>query len=57
MKNEKKHACLVDWNDLDKVRERFGENYKDYDKDSVRKIYELIKNGIITQKQFNKSRE
>ena len=58
-KNEKrkKHACLVDWNDLDKVRERFGENYKDYDKDSVRKIYELIKNGIITQKQFNKSRE
>lgn len=43
----KRHACLVDWNDLDAVSKRFNEPYKQYDFDNIDKIYELVENNIL----------
>ena len=43
----KKHACLVDWEELKKVEERFGEPYRKYDRDSVRNIWELAKANLL----------
>ena len=44
--NQRKlHACLVGWDDLEWVEQRFGTSFREYDRDSVRKIYELIKKG------------
>jgi hypothetical protein len=52
-KNEQKklHACLVDWNDLALVKERFNEDYYSYDYENVVRIFELIKEGIYTENQ------
>ena len=48
-KDERKklHACLVDWEELEEVEKIFGEPYRDYDCDSIRKIWKLIKENII----------
>ncbi|MFZ4400351.1 MAG: hypothetical protein ACOYO1_09975 [Bacteroidales bacterium] len=45
----KLHACLVNWEDLKLVGERFGENYYQYDYESITDIYKLIKEGIYTK--------
>jgi hypothetical protein len=46
----KLHACLVNWEDLKMVGERFSENYYQYDYESITDIYKLIKEGIYTKK-------
>lgn len=43
----KLHACLVDWKDLKEVEKIFGEPYQEYDYDSVKKIWSLIKDDIV----------
>lgn len=43
----KLHACLVDWDELEEVEKIFDEPYRDYDYDSIRKIWKLIKENII----------
>lgn len=43
----KLHACLVDWEDLKEVEKIFGEPYQEYDYDSVKKIWSLIKDDIL----------
>lgn len=43
----KLHACLVDWKDLKEVEKIFGEPYQEYDYDSVKKIWNLIKDDIV----------
>lgn len=43
----KLHACLVDWQDLKEVEKIFGEPYQEYDYDSVKKIWNLIKDDIV----------
>ena len=43
----KLHACLVDWKDLKEVEKIFGEPYQEYDYDSVKKIWSLIKEDIV----------
>jgi hypothetical protein len=47
-KNEvrKLHACLVGWQEIAEVKNRFGEDYYQYDYDSVINIFKLIKVGI-----------
>ncbi|MCX6256404.1 MAG: hypothetical protein NTW49_00650 [Bacteroidia bacterium] len=42
----KLHACLVNWEDLQIVGKRFGENYWLHDYNTIRNIYKLIKEGI-----------
>lgn len=42
------HSCLVDWEDLEAVGKAFGEPYRDYDRQNVDAIFELVKNGIIS---------
>lgn len=42
----KLHACLVDWEELEQIEKMFGEPYREYDHDSVRNIYPLIKDNI-----------
>ena len=44
----KLHACLVSWEDLSHVNERFKEDYYTYDKENVSNIFELIKGGIYS---------
>lgn len=50
MKNKdnqrKLHACLVDWDDLARIEKRFGEDYYQYDMDTIANIFQLIKEGI-----------
>lgn len=43
----KLHACLVDWKDLKEIERIFGEPYQEYDYDSVKKIWSLIKDDIV----------
>lgn len=52
----KKHACLVDWEDLKKIEARFGDNYQQYDHDSIVAIYKLVKAGILTEEDMRKSK-
>ena len=40
---EKKHSCLVPFDELEKVSEMFNEDYKKYDADNVEIIYEIYK--------------
>lgn len=49
-KNEmlKLHACLVNWDELEKVNELFDKDYKKFDYDNVKFIYQLIKEGVIS---------
>ncbi|MCX6252526.1 MAG: hypothetical protein NTX61_17465 [Bacteroidetes bacterium] len=42
----KLHACLVSWEDLTHVKERFKEDYYAYDYENVSNIFELIRDGI-----------
>lgn len=46
---KKLHACLVSWEELKMVGERFDENYYQYDYESITDIYKLIKEGIYTK--------
>ncbi len=48
-KMRKLHACLVAWEDLIPVSERFKEDYYKYDKENVINIFELIKNGVYNE--------
>lgn len=50
----KLHACLVDWDDLERVEKRFNTPYREYDRDSVRRIYELIRSGAYPEEQDTK---
>lgn len=43
----KLHACLVDWEQLKEVEKIFDEPYRNYDYDSIRKIWKLIKENVI----------
>ncbi len=45
----KLHACLVSWDELSKVKERFKEDYYQYDYENVIHIYDLIQKGIYTE--------
>ena len=45
----KRHACLVDWDDLPMVTERFNEDYCRYDYENVMNIFDLIKDGIYDE--------
>jgi hypothetical protein len=45
----KLHACLVAWEDLFRVSERFHEDYYAYDRENVSNIFELIKNGVYNE--------
>lgn len=49
----KKHACLVSWNELQKVNEYFGKDYKLYDVYNVEDIFEFVKEGIVIDKDKN----
>ena len=49
----KKHACLVSWDELEKVSKYFREDYKLYDMYNVGNIFELIKEGIVIEKSKN----
>ena len=40
---EKKHSCLVPFDELEKVSEMFNEDYKKYDADNVEIIYDIYK--------------
>lgn len=42
----KLHACMVNWDELSLVGERFGENYYQYDYETISDIFKLIKEGI-----------
>ncbi len=44
----KLHACLVDWDELAAVEERFREDYYKYDYDIIQNIYKLIKEGVYS---------
>lgn len=43
----KLHACLVSWEELEKVEQRFGEPYREYDRDCVKKVYGLVCGKVI----------
>ncbi len=45
----KLHACLVGWDDLSLVKERFNEDYYQYDYENVLNIFDLIKEGIYDE--------
>jgi hypothetical protein len=45
----KLHACLVSWEDLMSVKERFQEDYYAYDYENVSNIFELIKEGVYNE--------
>jgi len=47
--DRKLHACLVDWDDLSRVKERFDEDYYQYDYENVLSIFDLIKDGIYDE--------
>ncbi len=40
---DKRHTCLVPFDELDKVSEMFNEDYKKYDADNVEIIYDIYK--------------
>ncbi|HRZ42126.1 MAG TPA: hypothetical protein P5228_05425 [Bacteroidales bacterium] len=42
------HACLVDWDELAAVGERFNENYYQYDYENIHNIFPLVKEGVFT---------
>ena len=42
----KLHACLVDWDELEAVEKQFDEPYRQYDYDSIRNIYALVRNNL-----------
>lgn len=45
--NQRKlHACLVDWETLAAVGERFHEDYYPYDYENIRNIFQLVKEGV-----------
>jgi hypothetical protein len=46
----KLHACLVNWEDLTTVKERFREDYYAYDHENVSNIFELIKTGVYNER-------
>ncbi|MFC7441180.1 hypothetical protein [Laceyella putida] len=39
----KLHGCLVSWEELDRVMELVGENYKKYDRDTIIQLYDMWK--------------
>lgn len=39
----KLHGCLVSWQELDRVMEQVGENYKNYDRNSIIGLYDMWK--------------
>lgn len=39
----KTHSCPVDWDELDKVRARFGRDYKEMDRHLIRNIGNVLK--------------
>ncbi|MGV8134427.1 MAG: NAD-binding protein [Mangrovibacterium sp.] len=45
----KLHACLVDWVDLSRVKDRFNEDYHQYDYENVLSIFDLTKDGIYDE--------
>jgi hypothetical protein len=44
----KLHACLVGWEELPSIEDRFGKNYRQYDYDIIRNIFKLIKEEIYS---------
>ncbi len=44
----KLHACLVNWEELKEVGDRFGENYFQYDYETISDIFKLIKEEIYS---------
>lgn len=45
----KRHACLVYWDELSLVKDRFDEDYYQYDYENVLSIFDLIKDGIYDE--------
>ena len=48
-KDEKRrlHACLVDWEELQRIEKRFGEPYRAYDRIYVENIYDWLQDPAI----------
>jgi hypothetical protein len=49
----KLHACLVSWEELTTVKERFKEDYYAYDYVNVSNIFELVKNSVYNENYHN----
>lgn len=43
----KLHACLVDWDALEAVEKRFGCPFRSFDYDTVKGMYQLVKEGLL----------
>jgi hypothetical protein len=43
----KRHACLVEWDELPAVGRRYGEDFQNYDYDAVRNVFTLYREGLL----------